>query len=365
MYYYSDKKLHKDIEKLPIEIQNVVKSIEVAVNLNDICAKQDITLGETGLIYEKTTSVILGETRIENFVEKVREVLEDENKEKANEIASEINAKILTPIRNALKGEVMGNLVPSPFEENGKAPVPSYAQVPEKPKIEYVPEQKIEEKPKPIADEHGPYDKDHLLREIENPTPYEITTAIQRTLSAESPEFKEGRLVTENQKGAVPPNLPVKEKTAMESEVEKNLKMITGESDVQIKPTEAPILRTMSRDMASAQGKESGVSTVPNLPNRGKFGMGQRPPIRHIIPPPSIQTPVEKEKVVPEIPIPPQPPTPQIEKAVPNIPPPTPQKPPEKTEVVQNMIEDRLTKTVSIPSQKRVYNVDPYREPLE
>ena len=38
---------------------------------------------------------------------------------------------------------------------------------------------------------------------------------------------------------------------------------------------------------------------------------------------------------------------------------------PQKTSSVNNIVEDKLNKTVNIPSERKRYVVDPYREPLE
>lgn len=381
-YIDQQLKINRVISNLSQTARDAVQSIDVVSEIYELCKKYELILKEIGNVCEQTANVISGETRIENFVEKVKEVLEDENKEKANEIASEINAKILTPIRNALKGEAMGNLVPNPFEGvNQNTSTPVYTKTEEKPKIEYITPEQTEEKPKLLMDEHGPYDKDHLLREIENPTPYEITTAIQKTLQAESEEFREGNALREKQKGLPPSNLPTKTKNPAENEMEKNYQMITGKD--QIKPVEAPILRTMSRDMASAQGKDA--TEQPNLPNRGKFGTGLRPPVKNFAPqnfgmtnrgslgekptqtfvPPTSSLPTPKPTLS-ENPLP----TTENMRTVVKTDTPTdtlrvPPKPPEKIDVVQNVVEDKLTKTVSIPSEKRRYTVDPYREPVE
>lgn len=274
---YIDKQfdLAAALDKLPANIHQVVAQIDIVSEIWSICAKFKLLISETGDTLEETKKVIIGETRPENFIDEIRNKLGDENKSKAVEIGTEINNKILIPIRDAYKKMSMGNIVPNPNEPakisseqnlGGKAPSTSSRQFSKK---------YSEQEATPEITFHQPFDRDFLMHEIENPTPAGVS------MMPYDQETTNNELGMKNKYGTgqAPNNLPT-----------------------EIKPErEVPVIRTMPRDMQSLtnnrkesvenqqssitdSGKLSALTrsnfSESNLSGRGKFGQGIPPIIR-------------------------------------------------------------------------------------
>ncbi len=335
--------LYESVENLPSEAVVFLGGKNIVTELNEIGRLKNLLIKEIGNLCEETAKAISGETRPDQFAEKIRLALDEENRNKAGEISAEIENRFLAPIRNSLRQSTMGDLVPKPFEYSqqnaGKNEIktPSYmptlstkqperewrppvlersiqspvfhaprpVPAPQPPQREIVEAQNVNlhtrtaetepviipkrqqvdifspkvtlriatppeptqivqptiiEKRAPViempGDEHGPYDKEHLLREIENPAPAEIF--IHRKYAEEEEKLKKT--------GFVPENLPVKEEIA---------------------GIEAPIIRTMQRDIAE-KGKAGEIKPehsnwLSSMMNRGKFGHGEKPVLKATI----------------------------------------------------------------------------------
>lgn len=400
--------LNNAVSGLSPAIKQAVGEVDVTSEIWDIGEKSELLVSEIGNVCEETKKVIAGETRPENFVDNVRNALGDENKEKANAVATEINNQILIPILNAFKKTSM------------EEPAPNSQPAPKTFEEQNLKEQTTENVVPHIAYSLEPSsypDRSAVMREIENPTPAEFSTIqfnkpiTYKKLSAteENSSFFDGI------KNKPPENLPVGDNA-------------TVTLDEKIK-SEPPIIRTMPRDISNKGNfttntqpraetgwektdekqnlipKETIDKNAANPgPSRGKFGHGLPPTIRqnysgskegsentNNYKPTNL-----KQSFIPRPPAPPAPTAQMLNKtvldnsrAIPNSPTTTqktetqkttftipsatpPQnyqaqlKPkPQKTEAVDDLVEDKLTKTVSIPSEKKQYVVDPYREPLD
>jgi hypothetical protein len=382
--------LRDTIADLSPAVKQAMGEIDVVSEVWEIGDQFKLLVSEIGDICEETKKVIVGETRPESFVDNIRGKLGDENKNKATAVATEINNKVLIPIREAFKRISMGNLVPNPSAEV------------QPPRIEVEP-------PEPPTSyklaASGYPDRNALMQEIENPTPAEISTI---------PFSSAG--VSGAVKAPPPPNLPTEPRS----------------------PAEEAILRTMPRDMASrgqlttnnlqpateSAGKErqapypkaDSSRLAASSYSRGKFGHGTPPTLGRLTTnnqQPTTgnrETPISLENQsiqkasgssAPSF-IPQKPgsvggtikgenlspaanhssliterrgstPPASYSAPIPNAP--TSSAPaetqhttfqaPPKTETIKDVVDDKLTKTVNVPSERKRYVVDPYREPLE
>src|SRR3989344_6769562 len=200
--------LNEALAKLPADVQQAIGEIDVVSEIWKIGQQFELLIIEIGDICEETKKVIAGETRPESFIDNIRSKLDDERKNKANEIGSEINNRILTPIRNAYKRASMGNLVPDPNESVLK-------QIPSDVTSQTFDEQRLGGQA--ISSDTASYsDRDFLMHEIEKPTPAGVSTmSLNGSLSSV--------------KAKPPVNLPTEE--APEREI--------------------PVIRTMPNDLKS------------------------------------------------------------------------------------------------------------------
>ncbi|PIQ91814.1 MAG: hypothetical protein COV70_01885 [Parcubacteria group bacterium CG11_big_fil_rev_8_21_14_0_20_39_22] len=104
MPVYNDIDLHKELDnsKLPEKVKSAIKSIEVAPAVLDIGEGHDLLISEIGEIYEATKSILLGKTRTNDFVDTVATKLGKERRDKAGQVAEEINKRVLLKVREAM-----------------------------------------------------------------------------------------------------------------------------------------------------------------------------------------------------------------------------------------------------------------------
>ncbi len=413
-YLNQQFKLRETIGNLQAKMQSQVLNMDAVEEIDEISKQYELLIREIGNLCEETAKAINGETRPENFTEQIRGILEDEHKTKANEISEKITKIILGPIREALKKTSSGNLVPD-VQEPAQPASFSFSAI-------------NNMATNGAGDDHGPFNREFIMREIENPTPAEVSTAKIHS-EPKNPGVQNNSAPVQNEKIVTPPiNLPIEKVTVPE-----NLK-------------EAPILRTMSRDVMTEQkNPSSGENRASSWPvNRGKFGHGTPPtlknpalieqtfppkilptestipkqtpsinnqekpapiaepqrttfipirpgvmggtlsgsnikpsPIPNFIPKPPEKPPIPVNQIAPtpqSTPNPVPPPQSKAPEISPRINIPNPSRPPlqpriippiQQTNSVKNVVEDKLTKTVNIPSERKKYVVDPYREPLD
>ncbi len=272
---------------------------------------------------------------------------------------------------------------------------------------------------------HQPFDRDFIMYEIENPTPAGVSTMPYGEQATDNKQPTTGENLGRDrnlsgQAGGQPPvNLPTKSGTEREipvirtmprdvAEESKNRPFDSAQGRQQTPKTfeeqklggrgkfglgTPPMLKqqsprqTFEGQKPSGQANSFSPSFIPTKPgivggtlrgnqqqttnnkqperqNMGGQGQnlnGQARPA----PKPSKTFPPQNsgEQAPPAgypktIPTPPAPATPTETKRAPFA-------TPEKTDKVSDMVEDKLTKTVGVPSERKRYVVDPYREPLE
>ncbi|HEY9584497.1 MAG TPA: hypothetical protein VJI33_02895 [Candidatus Paceibacterota bacterium] len=268
--------LRDTVADLPDDIKRAIGEVDVVSEVWEIGRQFHLIISEIGDLCEETKKVIVGETHPENFINAIHEKLGAENKNKANQIGTEINNRILIPIRNAYQKTAMGDSGSDLNQQPARttfAPQNLNGQATNNPEgkstsygagLQLKPEQGPDSNAADSSLLNANYssDRDFLMHEIENPTPVGVSTMTYR-----EPTTNDQRPTT----GEAPANLPT------ENPLER----------------EIPVIRTMPRDMAKETNNPEGKSTsygaglqpsqnfsTQNLGGRGKFGHGTPPTIR-------------------------------------------------------------------------------------
>lgn len=260
---YLDKQLNlaKIFANLPSDVLQAIGEVDIVSEIWEIGDNFHLLFNEIGDICEETARIITGKTRPENFVENIHSKLGEDNKSKANQVATEINNKILIPIRDAYKKISMGSSSSKTADAGVRLSRPQ-AEIP-----------RPAENSQPVLDNNLPDDKsiyrrsfnrDFIMNEIENPTPTGVSTM---------PYEKQ---TTNNKSQVTEESYEVKE-----SEVQAPINLPVGNTPER----EIPVIRTMSRDIEMTNGGQSATGNQPTIneqmqPRRGKFGHGTPPTIR-------------------------------------------------------------------------------------
>ena len=314
--------------KLPPELQDEIFNLNIAPMVKGWGNKYELHVDRTGTLADEIGLVLFGLVPSSEFVSRLKKL--ELGTEKTNSLATEINETIFKKIRSNLRAA-------------SETPVSALTPT----KTEGIESVSKTESPiaKPETKLQSAFDKNKLLAEIENPSPASV-------------EVK-----------TVPPpvNLPIEPTVKTESSSAL---------------AETAIWRTMERDVAKHGG---GASPSPETTpiNRGKFGMGNAPTamnnalrITNNAEEDQLKTGSEQSTKETAKPIAPVAPRPAEEKHYsPPVPPPTPSGTEEKrfeapatplsAPKSDNMLDNKLTKIVRIPSERKRYVVDPYREPTE
>jgi hypothetical protein len=342
MIVYTDEQFHKEIGVLPPKIQAIVKSMDIAFIINGISAKADLLLNEMGDVYEETKKVILGKTPASQFVNAIKSRLGEERQDKAAAIAEEISAEVLSPILENFEEATSKPTEPLSINRIDRTRAPETGNAP--PAVL---------RPLNLLTATGDEElnRDKLLKAMERPAP----AMVQEHRAWRAAKETGQKLPAE----APPPRyLPGAPNQAAD--------YLFGDGGGR----KVPIIRTMAGDAAREQndgneppaGEVRSPAALPNRPapavltavpaagaantepprahfqvNRGKFGHGTPPGIRQQ---PAGLGPEERAGQ-------------EAARVTP------------KTETVKNVVADKLTKTVSLPSKASHYTVDPYREPLD
>lgn len=326
--FQKQEKLREVIEKMYKE-KGKKPSRDFALSLYDISDKLDLSIEEIGNLCQLTTKILEGDQTIGSLETAILQNIDETNRENMGAISAFINNEVVNKIKYDIYGQKT-NLVPE-AQEPIKPAMPSY--------------QTPQEIPQNISETiYEKISREQVLRDLENPPPAKFS------VSNKNPEV-------------------IKNDTPQKSKAEE-------EKTKEIR--EVPIVHTMSRDIAQKSGAELQKVTAPPIKSdlpfmgipRGKFGTGSIPQVRQMRFDSATsnmeknQTPKEDVKMpdsnkikndVPQnlpvgnIPVPPSP------KAL-NIP---------KVNNSSNPTQDKLTKIIHTPMERKNYSVDPYRESLE
>jgi hypothetical protein len=345
-YFEQQQKLTDEILKIYSE-KGKTPGKDFVLSVYDLGDKLELTLEEVGNICELIFKILSGDKTIGSTETALLEILDEDNQKNMGVISAFINTEIINKIKTDLYGG-KADLVPNPQE-----PVTPAINVPDD-VVNTVPQinEAIYEK----------ISREQILRDLENPPPAKFSTNTNR----EESESKREATISQS----VPENLPTADAPTSNE----------GERIV-------PIVRTMSRDIAKQSGATLDDVRAPQIENtekmfnlpRGKFGSGSIPQIKQIrsstssndlssyiqkVNPVKTEVPQPKIDKVTETPVP----TPKQAPAPAPTPIPTPVPPApkvEKTQDLSNSIENKLTKIVHAPLERKKYEVDPYRESLE
>jgi len=184
----SEKELQTRFNKLPYTLKTALRNVDSAKRVVDIGRKYALHVDKLGELAEETGLVILGITHPNQFLIRLTHRL-GMSEEKARAIAEEINNEIFLKIREALK-QVSGEPVtarPAPVENKYVTPSPVKSASTPISELTSAPAQKetlnrdallrdIEDKSQQPEQEPVP-DREALLRDIENPAPTRFTLA--------------------------------------------------------------------------------------------------------------------------------------------------------------------------------------------
>jgi hypothetical protein len=315
--YDKQQQLTSLLQKMYKE-KNTNLSKDYVLSIYDLGDKLELTIEEITNICELVYKILNGDQTLGSTETALLEILDEDNQQNMGAISAFITTEVIDRIKGDLYGR-KSDLLPNLHEPVVPATPASPIQT---------------SSPSNISDTiYEKISREQVLRELENPPPAKFSTSTQKN-SPPVPEKVEPK---------IPENLPTEEAQR-----------------------EVPIVRTMQRDIAKKSGEKLPAVKAPAIKEefpflsgtRGKFGSGNIPQIRQIKvgETNSIPTPIENNKIV--IPTPPQPETkvesaPKLKIEIP------------KAENLSNPTEDKMTKRVHIPMERKNYNVDPYREALE
>jgi hypothetical protein len=188
----TEKIIAEQMNKLPEDVVAAIISVDYKAKLQDITKRQKLMIDQIGKVEMETTLVMLGLEPVADFAGNLQRELEV-TAERAKEIATDISENIFKPIRVSLKkmndaefGIVDDDMPPDSLDEEPPAT-------------------------KFTNSNNTDLNRDQILNEIENPTPYR--SAIVKT----------------------PENIPTEQKTA---EVEASPVAIKTNQEIAIVPNE-------------------------------------------------------------------------------------------------------------------------------
>ena len=99
---YTPQQLRERYLNLPNDLREAVSSIDSSEIIANIGSKHGLTIDKTGDLATETSQVLLGLIHPNDFIASLANNLEVD-KQKAMEIAEDINAQIFKPVRESLK----------------------------------------------------------------------------------------------------------------------------------------------------------------------------------------------------------------------------------------------------------------------
>lgn len=99
---YTNKQIRTIYESLPLDIREVIASMEYTEKIQTISKKYKLMIDKTGTLSEETGFVLMGITKPQDFVNNIQNRLEV-SRDVAMGIAEEINAQIFYELRESLK----------------------------------------------------------------------------------------------------------------------------------------------------------------------------------------------------------------------------------------------------------------------
>ena len=115
----------KKYAELPQNLREAYESVRTTEILEEIGKKHGLQIDETGELVDETGYVMLGVTKPDEYIQKLEDALEIP-REKAREVALEVNELVFKPIRDALKQ----------VHRVGEYKDPSQRQAPALPRVE-------------------------------------------------------------------------------------------------------------------------------------------------------------------------------------------------------------------------------------
>src|SRR3989338_2638565 len=173
----SQEELLKKYEELPEDLKTAMYSASTAEIIYEIGKKYGLNMEETGYLTVEVANIILGLNHPKNFISSLTDV-PDIPKEKAVEIAQDINHQIFFPIREELKklhgigasSEITPS-APAEMPQKKLTPQPLEEQTPTEPRVK--PKESIAPKTTPPAATDKPITPETAL-----PTAKEETRAV-------------------------------------------------------------------------------------------------------------------------------------------------------------------------------------------
>lgn len=99
---YPQEVLEKKFQSLPKDIQTAISSVEIAKELDRISLDHNLMLDQTDTLANETTYLMLGLTHPDRFIIRLKDALKLDT-EGANELAKDVNERILLNIRESIK----------------------------------------------------------------------------------------------------------------------------------------------------------------------------------------------------------------------------------------------------------------------
>jgi hypothetical protein len=97
------EQLWEKFETLPVEIQDLMFSVEFADTVEKLGEKYALHIDELGKVGEEIGNVLLGLEKPEDFLNNIATVLESWPIEKVGELVKDINTQVFFPIRESLR----------------------------------------------------------------------------------------------------------------------------------------------------------------------------------------------------------------------------------------------------------------------
>jgi len=172
-YFESGEKLNEVINSLAIKEGSAPDYFEVTDVINGSASPYELTLAEIGKLYEETRKVLSGETKREDFATSVKEALDEDYKEHAEDIAGAIDEGIFDKMKRGVGGGERQPETSRNVELNQNIRKP---EAPEKePAPEIAPPKNIEieqyhsPETEPQKTDEAELNRDEVLRGIESP----------------------------------------------------------------------------------------------------------------------------------------------------------------------------------------------------